>query len=186
MSANPMVNTTYVVTVTDACGSTSLDSIRVSVLDTLSLQLSKTNPLCVSSKGSATALASGGSGNYTYSWSNGFSGILPSGLKSLVTGLAAGNYSVRVSNAKACPETANIIITEPTALIANAVQSSPVTCADSSASALASAGGGNGFYTYSWTTSGKVKSLISDSSVHLTGLGPGNYTLTVTDRKSVV
>jgi len=58
----------------------------------LTIEFDKTNPSCAGeSDGEATANPVGGSGNYTYSWSNGAT-------TQTITGLAAGTYEVTVTD----------------------------------------------------------------------------------------
>lgn len=55
--------------------------------------------------GSLVATASGGAGNYAYSWSNGQ-------LTSTISGLCAGSYSVSVTDANGCTVTQNATVTD--------------------------------------------------------------------------
>ena len=77
----------------------------------LSASTSQTNVSCNGLKdGSAGVVVSGGTTSYTYLWSpSGGSGATASGL-------AAGNYSVLITDAKSCTLTKNFTLTEPSAL----------------------------------------------------------------------
>ncbi|MCG2612628.1 hypothetical protein LZZ90_14050, partial [Flavobacterium sp. SM15] len=58
----------------------------------------------------------------TYSWS-------PSGgTAATASGLAAGTYTVTVTDANACTTTQSFTITEPTALVATAASQTNVSC----------------------------------------------------------
>ena len=70
----------------------------VSVSVTSSPQTDPTNP-----DGSASAFASGGTPPYSYLWSNGSTGAI-------ITGLAAGSYSVDVSDANGCGASASVTV----------------------------------------------------------------------------
>ena len=56
--------------------------------------------------GTATALATGGSGTITYQWSNGNTGTV-------ATLLTAGTFTVYATDANGCLDSAQVIITEP-------------------------------------------------------------------------
>jgi hypothetical protein len=115
----------------------------------------------------ATAAGSGGTAPYTYAWSNGATGAN-------VTGLAAGSYSVTVTDAGGCSATQSFTITQPTALAAT-VTTAPVSCAGGTGSASIVASGGTSPYTYNWSSGG--------SGTSATGLANGSYTVTVTDNR---
>ncbi len=158
---------TYTVTVTDAngCSSTATVSITQPTAITAST-INIVNATC-STLGTATASGTGGTGSYTYSWSIGTQ------TGQTATGLTAGTYTVKITDANGCTKTASATITGtpgPTASISNSVNA---TCANGG-SATASGAGGFGSYTYSWNTSGQTTQTA-------TGLAAGTYTVTITD-----
>tara|TARA_A100001391_G_scaffold205068_1_gene203315 strand:+ start:3155 stop:8764 length:5610 start_codon:yes stop_codon:yes gene_type:complete len=57
--------------------------------------------------GTATALVSGGTAPYVYSWSNGAS-------TQTTTGLSVGTYSVTVTDAQGCTSQTNVVVSQPT------------------------------------------------------------------------
>ncbi|SFO41026.1 SprB repeat-containing protein, partial [Paenimyroides ummariense] len=86
-----------------------------------SLTVSKTDILCHGGTGSATITVTGGLAPFTYSWS-------PSGgTAATATGLAAGIYTVTVTDAANRTATANVTIDEPDALVSN-MASTSITC----------------------------------------------------------
>ena len=113
--------------------------------------------------GSATATATGGTGSYTYSWSNGASGAT-------ATGLSAGSYTVTVDDGSNTA-TANVSISEPSAVSVSITGTNAN--GGNNGSATASASGGTPGYTYSWSNGG--------TGATISGLAPGNYTVTATD-----
>ncbi|MCP9764198.1 adhesin, partial [Lacihabitans soyangensis] len=165
---------TYTVTVTDANACQQTATVNITQPTALVASISaQTNVLCNgASTGSATVTASGGNPNYTYSWA-------PSGgTASTATGLAAGTYTVTVTDANACQQTATVNITQPTALVASISAQTNVLCnGASTGSATVTASGGNPNYTYSWSPSGGTAATAS-------GLTAGTYTVTVTDANS--
>ncbi|HIF82000.1 MAG TPA: PKD domain-containing protein, partial [Gammaproteobacteria bacterium] len=120
--------------------------------------------------GSVVVTVSGGTGTYTYLWS-------PTGdTGPNLTNLDVGTYSVLVADATGCAKTDTLIITEP-ALIVLDLSSIPASCGVSDGSAIVSASGGMGNYTYAWTPSGSTNDTAS-------GIAVGVYIVTVTDGNS--
>ncbi len=96
------------------------------------------------------------------------------------TGLAAGNYSVVVTDTFGCVMNAAITITEPTPLAVNFAPIDNV-CPDScNASIAASSSGGTFPYSFSWND---PSSQITGTA---TGLCTGTYTVTITDGKGCI
>lgn len=116
--------------------------------------------------GSATANVSGGTSPYTYSWSGGGTGAT-------INSKASGTYSVTVNDANQCSATASINIGQPLAALALSPQANDATCGLTNGSASVTATGGAGGYIYTWNSGGTNQTLAN--------LGPGTYTVTVTD-----
>jgi len=71
-NVNPIITTTYSVYVNDNNGcSSDTQFVVVSVRDSLSLQITKDLVICSGESISISSTASGGDGNYTYTWNNG-------------------------------------------------------------------------------------------------------------------
>lgn len=128
---------------------------------------------CVgASDGSVDLSASGGSGTYSYAWSN------SSTTQDLVN-LSAGTYSVIVTDSLSCTDTIAFTLTEPSQLTASAVATSNfngynVSCAGSTnGSADLTVNGGTPGYTFSWSNAASTEDLSN--------IGAGTYTVTVTD-----
>jgi hypothetical protein len=119
------------------------------------------------SDGSAVVSVTGGSGNYTYLWSNNAETTVQ------VNGLNPGNYNVQVMDENGCEVTASARILSPKPLVLDAV-SQPATCIITGGEAEITASGGTMPYTYSW--------LPGDASSERIGhLPSGVYTSVVTD-----
>lgn len=122
------------------------------------------------SDGTATASASGGTGPYNYQWS-------PSGgMAATATGLSAGTYTVNVTDASGCPGTANVTITEPTAVTGSITGTTPSDCLGATGTATAAGAGGTPGYTYQWDAAAG-----SQTTATAVGLAAGTYTVTITD-----
>ena len=126
--------------------------------------------------GTLTITPSLGTPPYTYNWdgagNTGMGMIMNGGDVTLIPGLAAGNYSVTITDG-ITEVILTDIIEEPPLLELNLVTSSALICfGDCNASAEVEASGGVGGYTYSWPSqAGPVAS----------NLCAGTYTVTVTD-----
>ena len=107
---SPTSNGNYAVEVTQN-GCTAISNCY-QINNLMSVSLSALNPIyCNGNTTDVTAVASGGTPPYSYSWSNGFSG-------SNVT-LFAGNYSCLVTDANGFTVTDSISLSEPTAMVVN-------------------------------------------------------------------
>lgn len=116
--------------------------------------------------GSITLTPNGGTGPYTYAWSNG-------NTTNQATNLCAGNYYYTVTDANGCTYSCHTELKNPTPL--NVTCSGTNTCVGTcmgSASVIAS--GGKAPYTYLWSD--------GSTTAAITGLCDGTYTVTVTDK----
>ncbi len=97
--------------------------------------------------------------------------------------LAAGDYSVTVSNTDGCAQTAAITLTEPDAVALSCSEATPASAEDLADGAiLLSISGGTAPYTISWT--GPIPgntSLDAAGDFSITDLLTGNYLFTVVD-----
>ncbi|RMG78741.1 MAG: T9SS C-terminal target domain-containing protein [Bacteroidetes bacterium] len=107
----------YSVTVTDAAMLTAVTTVTVGELTvSWGLSMSKQDATCGGcSNGEATAFANGGITPYTYQWSNGQT-------TQTATGLAAGSYSVTVTDGYGCSATGSVSVNEPPASAFNGIQ----------------------------------------------------------------
>lgn len=158
---------TYTVTVRDANTCTVNHTVVIGQPATLSANSSKTDVLCNGgATGTASVSVSGGTAGYTYIWS-------PSGgTAATATGLAAGNYSVLVTDARGCSITRSFTVNQPAALTATTAQQNATCIAPGQASVTPS--GGAGSYTYLWSPSGATTQLA-------TGLAAGSHSCLITD-----
>ena len=157
----------YTVTVTDDNACTATANVALTSPTPISVSISPTDPLCNgAANGSMTATASGGTPTYTYTWNNGQSGTANNNI-------AAGSYTVTVTDANGCIRTATATLAQPTPVVAN-IQPTPILCnGNTNGQALATASGGTPTYTYTWNNANNTNTN--------TNLAAGNYTVTVTD-----
>jgi len=132
----------------------------------------QTNVSCYAgNNGTATANAAGG-GTYTYLWNT-----APAQTTQTATGLAAGSYIVTVTDANGTPSTANVTITQPSAINIT-TSGNIIICKDSNTTICVFAAGGVSPYQYLWSNS-STTSCQTVSPVNTT-----NYSVTVTDANS--
>ncbi|HRH66488.1 MAG TPA: hypothetical protein PLU53_09345, partial [Bacteroidia bacterium] len=162
---------TYQVTLTDAYGCTATESISLVQPPQLNVNAASSSPVSCfgGNNGSASVTASGGTSPYTYSWSPA-SGSLPT-----IVALSSGTYSVTVTDAHSCTQSASVNVTQPALLLSSISSSTPVMChGDTTGAAIVAVNGGTTPYAYQWSFTGS------------TGMGSGNlpagtYSVSVTD-----
>lgn len=169
--ANPSVSVagTYTLTVTDNDNGCSA-SIQGIVNETMPPVVTISNQINVDcngqNTGSATAIATAGTGNYTYEWSSG-------GMMATEMGLPAGTYTVTATDGDQCTATAMVTITEPTAITVNASATGVTGAGTNDGTAAANPMGGTPDYAYLWSN--------METTQMISNLTPDNYTVTVTD-----
>lgn len=158
----------YQVIVSDANNCQIQETIIVNNQNAPSVSiLSTTDESCVgAADGEATVEASGGSGNYTYSWS-------PSGGNAATaSNLPSGNYTVTVTDDAGCETSIVVTINSASTIIVDA-SITDEDCGMLNGELITSVSGGSGNYSYLWSN-GETTSSIS-------GLQTGEYTVVVTD-----
>lgn len=99
----------YTVTVTDATGFSNTQNVTISQPNPISIYTTSISTGCNTNTGSgqATVNPTGGAPNYTFSWNNGQT-------TQTATGLDEGSYTVLVTDANECSQTAMITINTTT------------------------------------------------------------------------
>ncbi|MBK9193928.1 MAG: gliding motility-associated C-terminal domain-containing protein [Flavobacteriales bacterium] len=174
-----LVAGSYTVTVTDAA-CTRTQSFNLIAPGTLSASLAPAilafgqNIACFGgSTGSIDATIAGGTGPYTTAWS-GPGGYTNSSAD--INGLAAGSYTLNVTDANGCATSVSTTLTQTTELDATISSTASVICSgDGQGSATTSVTGGVPPYNYSWN------SAPVQTAATATALPVGSYTVTVTD-----
>jgi hypothetical protein len=167
-TANNLPTGAYTVTVTDANGCTVQASTVVTQPSQLLAAISnQTNIACAgNSNGSATVSVVGGTPNYSLLWSNGAQ-------TQTTFGLAAGNYTVTVTDANGCTATTTATITTAGSPLYANMTSNP-SCGNSNTGDITtSVSGGQQPYSYQWSNGA--------TSPSISGLAPGNYSVIITD-----
>lgn len=158
----------YTVTVTDANGCTSVQTVVVNAFNcAITAQSNVVNVVCAGqNNGAITVLLGGGAEPYTYEWSNG-------GSAATITNLGPGTYTATVTDNNGCDVTLESIVTEPAALNSISNTANPLCPDDNSGAIEVLANGGVGPYEFAWSNGANTNNL--------TGLNPGAYALTLTD-----
>ncbi|MFN0176999.1 MAG: HYR domain-containing protein [Saprospiraceae bacterium] len=160
---------TYSVTATDASSCQVVQSVQITGPQALTASVtSQTNVSCPSSSdGSISVGVNGGTQGYTFQWSS-------NGTSSTISNLAAGTYTLTVTDAKNCTTTLSTQINSPVPITISILSKTDVACpGEISGSISILALGGLPPYQYFWSNGSTLASI--------SGLTPSNYTLTVTD-----
>jgi len=158
---------TYTVTVTDANLCTAMKSFTITQPSKMTVSGAPVNIPCYGlSTGAIFTTTTGGIAPYTYLWNTG--ATIPG-----ISNLAAGNYTITVTDANNCKSVKSSVITSPTALGASGMFTNVTCYGGNNGTASFTAYGGTPPYTYHWSV-GAYTQMIS-------GLTTGRYYVTITD-----
>lgn len=162
----------YTVTVTDANGCSANNGMALVAPDSIVAGYISTNPACGATDGSIDITVTGGTPAYTFIWSN-------AAVTEDLTGIAAGVYTVTITDANNCTASETIALNNQNAPTVN-MTGVMVSCSGlSDGSAIAEVTGGTAPYSFAWS-SGTV-----DNDT-LANIPAGNYMVTVTDASSCI
>ncbi|MEX2589915.1 MAG: T9SS type A sorting domain-containing protein [Chitinophagales bacterium] len=167
-TANNLAPGTYTVTITDNNGCTATEPVIVDEAESPTVIVNDaTTSACGNSDASLTANASGGDGNYLYTWTGGING-------GTLSNLGVGSYEVTVTDGNGCTASTSASVSDPgnLSVILNVQHISCNGFDDGEANAIVSGGSGSETFTWSDTGSGSA----------ITGLEPGSVSVTVTDQ----
>lgn len=162
----------YAITVTDANLCTALANTNVTQPAAALTAGTVVNPVSCfgGNSGSVTINTTGGTTPYIYQWSN-------NSTTQSLQNLAAGSYTVTITDAKNCSATALAVVTQPAAPVYVALTSDSVSCyGGNNGGATASVIGGTMPYSFVWSN--------NQTSQNLTTVVGGSYGVTVTDSKN--
>lgn len=176
-------NTMYRVTVTDTNSCTYVDSLSLAE-PTNGVTVSFTDSTLITCNGFADgqliATPTGGTPNYNFSWIKLGGGVVTTGTSdSIAINLSADTYRVIVTDAGGCQDSADMALSEPTAITSTFTDSTSVDCnGNNSGSLTITPTGGTPGYNFSWSPA--VTTGVSDSiAINLSG--NTTYTVIITD-----
>ncbi|HRY33015.1 MAG TPA: dockerin type I domain-containing protein [Bacteroidales bacterium] len=159
----------YSVTVTDSHGCTFNATYTINETFTLIISSVSVPVSCYQgSDGEISVSLSGGTDPYAYLWNDG-------NTDQNRTGLTQGDYYLTVTDNNGCSETAQITVVQPDELIISGTVTNISCFGYQDGIITTTAAGGNGGYLYLWS-GGQTDPVVTD-------LGPGVFTVTVTDSK---
>ena len=115
--------------------------------------------------GSAVASVSGGTEPYTYTWSNGST-------SAMLSGVSSGNYVLTVVDAADCEQTASIFIPTETLVLDISVTDESMPGANDGVISVNNVVGGMSPYFYQWSN--------DENTATVTNLSAGDYSVTIT------
>jgi hypothetical protein len=158
---------TYAVTVTDFNNCTAFTVITLASPPLIEINAVINQPNCEGgSTGSIGIVITGGNPGYSVLWNTGDT-------TTLIDGLAAGGYSVTVTDANNCVKSTSYTLQDPDGLMATGTVH-PISCAglfDGGIDIVVS--NGEAPFSYNWSN--------GSNDQNQSGLGAGNYTVTISD-----
>lgn len=152
-------------TITTVCAVTG--SVTITQPSTALAATINTVPLgCNGSAGSVTAIATGGTGPYTYSWNNGQ-------ISAVLSNLSSGTYTCYVKDANNCTTQVSATLSPPQGLAATSSSIGSPCFGNNTGAATALVTSGTAPYTYTWSN--------GQSSATATNLAAGVYTCMIHD-----
>jgi len=169
----------YTLMITDSKGCQSPFTATLTSPPAIALTQTVTNPACSGqASGSATVVATGGTGIITYQLNS----PITTNTTGIFTGLGAGNYIVSATDANGCSQSTNFSLTNPPALTP-ALTGLVSSCNACTGGATVTPAGGTPGYTVTWVNSASV---TVGTGTAVSGLCPGNHTATVMDANGCV
>ena len=176
-SIDSLITGPYSVSVQDNHACLNFANFNVDQAIPLSVSIIQQNPSCASTaSGLIQVNASGGNGNYTFQWMG------PAGFtadSSDLQNLAAGSYSLHLTDDAGCALDTTIVLASPTPITLAITRQQP-NCLLTNGSITVNPTGGSGGsgYLFSWTDT--TNAVVGDSAT-LNNIGAGIYHLSVSD-----
>lgn len=156
----------YTVTVMDSLGCTHLDTATVMGPSLWNVNVSASDPTCAgNTDGTLSAVVSGATPGYTYSWSTG--DTLAS-----IGGLGGGTFTLTIMDSLGCTTTDTSTLAEPLAVASMGVVTDD-TSGNSTGAIDLTPSGGTPPFVFSWDNGASTEDL--------SGLSAGTYIVTITD-----
>jgi gliding motility-associated-like protein len=176
----------HTITVLDANGCEEETQIIITNPPALTLSVLVTDVSCHGGyDGELEITAGGGTGSLTYTVTSPIiSGPIVSGTPVTVVGtagspIAAGSYTVTITDANGCTISQSVLIAEPPVLVITGPQITQPQCFGQTGGIDIELTGGVGPYSYLWPST--VPGFGPLTTPDISGLAPGDYTVVVTD-----
>ena len=156
---------TYFVTITDGLGCSTTCMAMIIDPAPFSYTIQQTGNACAGSSQNVTIAVAGGTGAYTYLWSDGQT-------NATAIGLAPGNYVVLVTDENGCSLSVIVTVTATPAMSCN-THCTATTCGLDNGTIIANVFGGTAPYSYVWSD--------GQTNQTATGLAGGTYSVVITD-----
>ena len=162
----------YSLTITDANGCSGTNSVAIVNNGTaINSTVSSVDATCADSIGSALVQVLNGAAPYSFNWSDGQTAATASNLTS-------GNYTVTIIDANGCSGQQSVTINNQNGPTLN-VSATDISCnGQNNGTAIATANGGAGSYSYLWSNGQNTSSINNQS--------PGVYSVTVSDANNCI
>ncbi len=168
-TASSLTAGNYTCTITDANSCVLTQSFIITEPTAIVITPTAVDAHCSLADGSASATAVGGTGAYSYNW-------MPGNVSGQnLNNVAAGTYSITVTDANGCAVTNTVTINNLPGVVAALGNITNVDCFGNATGVInVTQNGGNGPYTYAWLPNISVSNSAS-------GVPSGAYQVTVTD-----
>lgn len=171
---NNVPSGTYLVTVTDQNGCSQTGTTTVSDVGAPAISANViSNVSCFGGHDAQGGMTATGSGNLTYTWSNGVTGNGNNSVISAIDTLSAGIYNITVTDQNGCQAGSSIIITQPQALSATFTTTNTLCYGQNNGTISSSTSGGTGSHHFAWAQGSSLQNLIN--------LYAGTYFVTIND-----
>jgi hypothetical protein len=174
-TANSLCAGTYSLTVHDATGYPTTNSITISQPQADSVSVNHTDASCFAGNNGTASVSVmfGGTPPFTYSWSP------VGGTNSNASGLLANTYTCTITDSKGCPKKTVISVGQASNMVNAPSQNNNVCYGATYGSATANISGGTPAYSYSWNPNTSTSNVANN-------LTAGTYTLHVTDANGCI
>lgn len=163
----------YFVYITDFNGCVHRDSVLIAEPQPLVLSTQVTNITCYNSNDGAIDLTvTGGTGPYTYLWSN-------NATTQDVSNLGGNTYAVTVTDANNCTATTSVLLVNPPLINTSFIVKNALCFMDTNGNIDLIPSGGTPPYTYNWTPG-------NATTEDLVNVAAGTYIVSITDSKGCV
>lgn len=166
----------YYINVTDANGCYAMDVATVSS-SVISVSGIETDVDCYGDETGAINLTASGAGPLTFEWSNGAT-------TEDISGLAAGQYEVRIEDVNGCDASASFVINQPE-MIYGTINIMEASCGNADGNLDAIILGGTPSYTFQWKDADGID-IGGETSTNYAAAAAGGYQFEIIDNNGCV